>query len=152
MCRSSARSSWHASESDGIAKRLLKAGHGAAVRDVMMAVHFLAGESVDHAREFPRQALKNYLTQADEANQVAADPTQYRVYQGLGKIFELLKTKKTNYELMYPNQVIFGDTEQCLNRIADYEAMGATHVSLITNFGGIPHAEIMRSLNDLPKA
>lgn len=127
---------------------LVKAGHDAGTRDVMMAVHFFAGESAAHAREFPRQAMKNYLTQAGEANQIAADPTQYRGYQGMGKTFEKLRT---NYELMYPNQVIFGDAEQCLKRIADYEAMGATHVSLITNFGGMPHAEIMRSLERFAK-
>jgi hypothetical protein len=42
--------------------------------------------------------------------------------------------------------VIFGNPDQFLERIANYEAMGATHISLIVNFGGMPHAEIMRSL------
>ena len=127
---------------------LAGAGHDPAARDVMMAVHFFAGESPEHARDFPRQAMKNYLAQAGEANQIEADPTQYRGYQGMGKIFEQLRA---NYELMYPNQVIFGDAEQCLKRIADYEAMGATHIALVNNFGGMPHAEIMRSLERFAK-
>jgi alkanesulfonate monooxygenase SsuD/methylene tetrahydromethanopterin reductase-like flavin-dependent oxidoreductase (luciferase family) len=47
--------------------------------------------------------------------------------------------------------VIFGNPEQCLERIAYYEALGATHISLINNFGGMPHAETMRSLERVVK-
>lgn len=122
---------------------LVRAGHDPAARDIMMALHFFVGESPAHAREFPRRPLKNYLAYAAEANRSDADESQYKGYGGIGKIFAHLSG---DYETMYPNQVIFGDAEQCLRRIADYEAMGATHLSLITNFGGMPHQEIMRSL------
>jgi natural product biosynthesis luciferase-like monooxygenase protein len=122
---------------------LAQAGHDPAAREVMMALHFFMGESAAHARDFPRQPLKNYLAYAAEANRSDADESQYKGYGGIGKIFADLSA---NYEMMYPSQVIFGDMEQCLKRIADCAAMGATHLSLITNFGGMPHAEIMRSL------
>lgn len=122
---------------------LTRAGHDPAERDVMMATHFFAGESPAHAREFPRRALGNYLAQAAEANQTIADESQYK---GYGSIGATLAKLGEHYEMMYPNQVMFGDADQCLRRIEDYEAMGAKHLSLITNFGGMPHAEIMRSL------
>jgi natural product biosynthesis luciferase-like monooxygenase protein len=127
---------------------LLKGGHDPKTHDVMVAVHFFCGESAAHARDYPREFISDYLDSAAEANQTDADAVQYRGYSGLAKNLERLSK---NYELMYPNQVVFGDAEQCLKRIEDYEALGATHVSLVTNFGGMPHTEIMRSLERFAK-
>jgi len=115
---------------------------------VMVALHFFCGESPGHARDYPRPFLSDYLDSAAEANQTEADAVQYRGYGGLAQVLERLSQ---NYELMYPNQVVFGDADQCLRRIGDYQALGATHVSLLTNFGGMPHAEIMRSLERCAK-
>jgi alkanesulfonate monooxygenase SsuD/methylene tetrahydromethanopterin reductase-like flavin-dependent oxidoreductase (luciferase family) len=47
---------------------------------------------------------------------------------------------------MYPERVIFGDVDQCIQRLKDIEALGITRLCLLTNFGGMPHQEIMRSL------
>ncbi|MGH7985975.1 MAG: LLM class flavin-dependent oxidoreductase [Candidatus Binataceae bacterium] len=127
---------------------LRRAGHDRGTREVMMCMHFFQGESADHAREYPRQFMANYFELAAEANRVDADPSQYQSYAGIGGIFQRLHEE---YELMYPNQVIFGDAEQCLARFAHYEALGATHMSLINNFGGMPHREIMRSLERFVK-
>ncbi|MBV8451361.1 MAG: LLM class flavin-dependent oxidoreductase, partial [Deltaproteobacteria bacterium] len=127
---------------------LLKAGHDLRTRDVMVAVHFFCGESTVHGRDYPRPFLSDYLDSGAEANHAEADAVQYRGYAGLAQAFERLSQ---NYELMYPNQVVFGDADQCLRRIADYETLGATHISLLTNFGGMPHVEIMRSLERFAK-
>jgi natural product biosynthesis luciferase-like monooxygenase protein len=122
---------------------LTKSGRDPASRDVMMCVHAFCGESSEDARDYPRPFIRNYFQLAAEANLVDADNNQYRGYGGLGKIFEHIHN---NYDFMYPHQVIFGNPDQFLERIGNYEAMGATHISLIVNFGGMPHAEIMRSL------
>lgn len=127
---------------------LTKAGYDPASREVMMCVHAFCGESAEHARDYPRPFMKNYFQLAAEANRVDADEIQYKGYAGMGKIFQHIHE---NYDFMYPNQVVFGNPEECLERIAYYEAMGATQISLITNFGGMPHAEIMRSLERLVK-
>jgi natural product biosynthesis luciferase-like monooxygenase protein len=127
---------------------LRRAGHDPATREIMMCVHFFQGETAEHAREYPRPFMANYFELAAEANRVDADPSQYKSYAGIGAIFQRLHRE---YELMYPNQVIFGDAEQCIARFAHYEAMGATHISLINNFGGMPHSEIMRSLERFVK-
>ncbi|MBF6561322.1 MAG: LLM class flavin-dependent oxidoreductase [Candidatus Binataceae bacterium] len=124
------------------------AGHDLATHDVMMCLHTFIGESPRHARDYPRPYLTNYFELAAAANRVDAQSAQYQGYAGLGKVFKHIHE---NYDFMYPNQVIFGDPEQSLARIAHYEAMGATHISLITNFGGMPHAEIMRSLERFVK-
>jgi len=127
---------------------LTGAGHDPASRDVMMCLHAFCGESAEQARDYPRPFLRNYFELASEANRVDATGTNYQGYGGLGKIFTHIRD---NYDFMYPNQVIFGNPDQCLERIAQCEAMGATHVSLINNFGGMPHAEIMRSLERFVK-
>ncbi|MGH7932115.1 MAG: LLM class flavin-dependent oxidoreductase [Candidatus Binataceae bacterium] len=127
---------------------LSRAGHDPATREIMMCAHFFQGESARHAREYPRPFMANYFALAAEANRTDADPSQYKSYAGIGNIFQALHE---NYDLMYPNKVIFGDADQCVERFAYYEAMGATHISLIGNFGGMPHAEIMRSLERFVK-
>jgi natural product biosynthesis luciferase-like monooxygenase protein len=127
---------------------LAKAGYDPATRDVMMCVHAFCGESANHARDYPRPFVRNYFRLAAEANLVDAENDQYKGYSGLGKVFAHIQD---NYDFMYPNQVIFGNPDQFLERIAHYEAMGATHVSLIVNFGGMPHAEIMHSLERVVK-
>ncbi len=132
----------------GYRDSLSRAGHDPATREVMMCVHFFQGESADHAREYPREFMANYFECAAEANQIDADPEQYRGYAGIGNVFQSLHE---NYEAMYPNNVIFGDAEQCLKRLAFYEEMGANHIAFINNFGGMPHAEIMKSLERFVK-
>ena len=47
---------------------------------------------------------------------------------------------------MYPHKVIFGDPDQCVERIQEIQAMGITNVSLLANFGGLEHDKIMASL------
>jgi len=142
------------SPEDGVARIktyrewLAKSGYEPASREVMMCVHAFCGESAEHARDCPRPFVRNYFQFATWANRVDADQSQYKGYGGIGKIFQHIRE---NSDFMYPNQVIFGNSEQCLERIAYYEAMGATHISLINNFGGMPHAEIMRSLERVVK-
>ncbi len=142
------------SPEDGVARirhyrqTLTEAGYDPASREVMMCMHAFCGESAAHARDYPRPYLTNYFELAAGANRVDADADQYRGYAGIGKIFQHIHE---NYDFMYPNQVIFGDPEQCLERIEYYRAMGATQISLITNFGGMPHREIMRSLERFVK-
>lgn len=128
--------------------QLAKAGHDPSQREVMVCLHFFHGESAEHARDYPRPYLRNYLLAAAEANKVDADPKQYEGYGGIGGGFAMLAE---NYDRMYPGNVIFGNAEQCLERIAEFAEMGATQVSLITNFGGMPHREIMRSLERFAK-
>jgi natural product biosynthesis luciferase-like monooxygenase protein len=122
---------------------LAEAGIDPRTREILLPYHFYCGENPDEAREFPRPYLADYLEAAAEANRSDADASQYSGYQGIGQGFAALAK---NYESMYPNQVIFGDASQCLERMAEVAEFGATEVSLVTNFGAMPHAAIMRSM------
>ncbi len=122
---------------------LVEAGIDPRTRDILLPYHFYCGGNPDEARSFPRPYLADYLEAAAEANRSDADPSQYGGYQGLGQGFAALAK---NYESMYPGQVIFGDPAQCLERMREVVEFGATEVSLISNFGAMPHAAIMRSL------
>jgi len=122
---------------------LVEAGIDPRTRDILMPYHFYCGESPDEAREFPRPYLADYLEAGAEANRNDADASQYSGYQGIAQGFTALARK---YELMYPGQVIFGDPAQCRARIAEIAEFGATEVSLMANFGAMPHAAVMHSL------
>ena len=120
---------------------LIQAGHDPSRREVLLVYHFFMGETARHAQEYPRAFLLRYLQSAAESNQSGAYSQDYQAYAGLGELFS-----KIDYDYMYPERVIFGNAEQCLERLAQLEALGVTHVSLVTNFGGIAHQEVMRSL------
>ncbi len=127
---------------------LAGAGHDPASRDIVLPFHFFCGESHAHARDYPRRFLSNYFVLAAEANQADADAGEYPDYAGLGSIFTSLQS---DYDYMYPSRVIFGDPEECVERIKAAADLGARHVALLTNFGGMPHGQIMRSLERFAK-
>ena len=49
------------------------------------------------------------------------------------------------------HRVIFGDPDQCVERIQQIQAMGITNMSLLANFGGLDHGKIMASLDRFAK-
>jgi alkanesulfonate monooxygenase SsuD/methylene tetrahydromethanopterin reductase-like flavin-dependent oxidoreductase (luciferase family) len=56
-----------------------------------------------------------------------------------------------NYDYLYPQKVIFGDPDQCVERIKQILGMGVTNVSLLINFGGLEHGKIMASFERFAK-
>jgi alkanesulfonate monooxygenase SsuD/methylene tetrahydromethanopterin reductase-like flavin-dependent oxidoreductase (luciferase family) len=48
---------------------------------------------------------------------------------------------------MYPNRVLFGDPDQCVERIKQIQATGVTNIRLLANFGGLEHAQILAALD-----
>jgi alkanesulfonate monooxygenase SsuD/methylene tetrahydromethanopterin reductase-like flavin-dependent oxidoreductase (luciferase family) len=47
---------------------------------------------------------------------------------------------------LYPDRVIFGDPDQCVERIQQLKSIGVTNVALLANFGGLRHEQIKASL------
>jgi alkanesulfonate monooxygenase SsuD/methylene tetrahydromethanopterin reductase-like flavin-dependent oxidoreductase (luciferase family) len=87
-----------------------------------------------------------YVGAAAAANQEAAYSDQYTVYQGLKNAFQAM-----DYDYLYPSRVIFGDPDQCIERIKQVLAVGVTNVSLLVNFGGLDHGKVMASLDRFAK-
>ena len=110
--------------------------------EVLGVFHFYCGDSEQEAKETPRHAMHRYLEAVVKANPEDAYSDQYASYKGLSQAF-----KTFDYdEYMYPHKVIFGDPDQCVERIRQIREMGVTNVSLIPNFGGLDHEKIMTSL------
>ena len=114
--------------------------------EVLGVYHFYCGETAAQAKEEPREAMLRYVSAVKESNQEAAYSDQYRMYQGFQQAFQTF-----NYDYLYPDKVIFGDPDQCAERIKQILASGVTNVSLLANFGGLDHAKILASLDRFAK-
>ncbi|MGH7960772.1 MAG: LLM class flavin-dependent oxidoreductase [Candidatus Binatia bacterium] len=114
--------------------------------EVMSVHHFYCGETAAKAKEEPREAMLRYVGAAADSNQQDAYSDQYKAYQGFSKAF-----KSIDYDYLYPRNVIFGDPDQCVERITQIQATGSTNVSLVINFGGLDHAKIMASFDRFAK-
>lgn len=114
-----------------------------AAPEVLGVYHFYCGETAAKAKEEPREALQRYLNSVVESNQEEAYSDQYKAYKGLHKGFDRME-----YDgYLYPSRVLFGDPDQCVERIKQIQATGVTNISLLANFGGLEHAQILASLD-----
>jgi natural product biosynthesis luciferase-like monooxygenase protein len=119
------------------------AGFGAKGGDVICASHFYCGETPEDGKETPRGAIMRYLGQFSESTRDAQHSDAYQGYDGLSEALQ-----KFDYDgFLYPSpRVVFGDPDQCVERLRALEAMGVKHVGFVVDFGGLPHAKIMASL------
>ncbi len=123
------------------------AGHGKS-GDVVAALHMYCGETAEKGKEEPRKAMMHYLAQFSESTREAEHSDAYQGYDGLSEALS-----KFDYDsFMYPDRVIFGDPDQVTARIRYYEAMGVTQMGFVVDFGGLPHAQIMASLDRFHRA
>ena len=74
-------------------------------------------------------------------------PSKYVGYDGLSEAL-----KRFDYDsFLYPKRVVFGDPDQCVERIRELEAWGVTHMGLLLDFGGLAPAKIFASIERLRK-
>jgi natural product biosynthesis luciferase-like monooxygenase protein len=114
--------------------------------EVLAVYHFYCGETPEKAQEEPREAMMRYVGAVGESNNEAAYSDQYALYQNFRQAF-----RGITYEYLYPSRLIFGDPDQCVQRIREVEAMGITNVSLLVNFGGLEHMKVTASLDRFTK-
>lgn len=111
--------------------------------EVLAVYHFYCGETPEKAKQEPRAAMMRYLESVLASNPEAAYSDQYTAYKDLRKGFQAM-----DYEsYIYPQRVIFGDPEQCVERIQQIQTSGITNVSLLADFGGLPRQQILDSLD-----
>jgi natural product biosynthesis luciferase-like monooxygenase protein len=110
--------------------------------DVICAVHAYCAETPEKGKEEPRAALMRYLGLFAESTRDEQYSEQYAAYSGLSEAL-----KKFDYDrFLYPNRVLFGDPDECIDRVRALEAMGVTHVGLVIDFGGLAREKILASL------
>jgi natural product biosynthesis luciferase-like monooxygenase protein len=110
--------------------------------DVICASHMYCAASAEKGKEEPRAPLMRYLARFSESTRDAQHSEAYAGYDGLSEAL----TKFDYDTFLYPNRVIFGDPDQCVERVRALEAMGVTHVGLVIDFGGLAREQILRSL------
>ena len=115
--------------------------------EVMAVYHFYCGETAEQAIADTREPMLRYVQAVIASNKEAAYSEQYKMYAALPQAFAGF-----TYETLYPQRVIFGDPAQCAARIEEIAAMGVTNVSLLVDFGGLPHAKIMASMDRFAEA
>ena len=97
--------------------------------------------------EDPRAAMMRYLGQFSESTREAQHSEAYVGYDGLSEALT-----KFDYEtFLYPERVVFGDPDQCVERIRALEAMGIRHVGMVVDFGGLEQGKIFASLERFRK-
>lgn len=121
-----------------------RAAHGhKGAAEVLAVYHSYCGETALKAKEEPRAAMLRYLGAAAESNREPAYSDQYAAYANLRSGF---KTMMDYDQVLYPNRLIFGDRDQCVDRIRQIEAIGVTNVGLLVNFGGLARDQVLGSL------
>ena len=100
----------------------VKAGGGPAAATVPFGLHLHCAESTAQARAEARGCMERYV--------------RTRLY-AVQRPFE---------SLVEQDVVAFGDPEEIARVARRYEAAGLTHLLAIANFGGLPHKQVLRSL------
>jgi len=112
--------------------------------EILAVYHFYCGETAEKAKNEPREAMLRYLAAAAESNR---QPAYSQQYQGYGHLQQGFKAMMDYEGTLYPDRVIFGDPEQCIERIRQIRSIGVTNVGLLANFGGMPHQQVMASID-----
>jgi alkanesulfonate monooxygenase SsuD/methylene tetrahydromethanopterin reductase-like flavin-dependent oxidoreductase (luciferase family) len=120
-------------------------GHDPATRQVMAVYHMYCAETDADVAAFADPALRRYqaFTKAtDLSRQAYRDPVAYQDWKGF---FENRET--ITLEQMKADRAVIGRAEECIEKLEMLsERFGITYFSFEVNFGALPHAEVMRSM------
>ena len=86
--------------------------------------------------------MSEYAAAGVEAARKPPDPDRL---QGL-RAARGRRSARSTFETYYPGRVVMGGPEQAIERIRVLRDVGITQVGLLVDFGSLPQAEIMRSL------
>jgi len=103
--------------------------------------HFLDSEDDERLRRMVDTPMSEYAAAAIEAARKPPDPTAYQGYER-----REAGQRSLGFETYYPGRVVMGGPKQAIERIRALRDAGITQVGLLTDFGSVPQAEIMRSL------
>ncbi len=108
-------------------KNYKEAGHDVSKVKVPLALHTFVAETREEAERISKKHVNLYL-----------DTRQY----GRSAQFEDLEARE---------QLLIGSPEDVIARIKKYQEAGCEHIMMLMNFGGIPHEEVMKSLELIAK-
>jgi natural product biosynthesis luciferase-like monooxygenase protein len=103
--------------------------------------HFLDRSDDAQLRSVVDRAMGEYTQAGVEAATKAPDPVAYKGYSAREDY-----QRQSNFDLYYPDRVLMGGRDQVLARLEQMRRMGITQVGMLVDFGSLPQAEILRSL------
>lgn len=114
--------------------------------EVLGVYHFYCAETNEQAVADTREPMMRYVQAVVSSNKEAAYSDQYKMYKSLPEAFAGF-----TYEALYPQRVVFGDPDQVAARISEIIAMGITNIGFVVDFGGLPQAKILASMDRFAK-
>ena len=103
--------------------------------------HFLDQPDDVQLRSVVDGPMGEYTAAGVEAATKAPDPIAYKGYAAREDY-----QRQSSFELYYPDRVLMGARDQVLTRLEQMARMGITQVGMLVDFGSLPQAQIMRSL------
>ncbi len=103
--------------------------------------HFLAEDDNAVLEATVHGPMGEYAAAGLEATRRPADPVAYKGYEqrDAGQL-------SFTFESYFPARVLMGGPEQAIERIKVLSDVGITQIGMLVDFGSLPQAEIMRSL------
>ena len=103
--------------------------------------HFLARPDDARLAEIVHKPMSEYAAAGLEAARRPPDPTAYKGYEQRDA-----GQRRFTFDSYFPGRVLMGGPEQAIARIRVLKDVGITQVAMLVDFGSLPQAEIMRSL------
>ena len=103
--------------------------------------HFLEADDDVRLESIVDQPMQEYAAAGLEATRKPADAKGYEGYEQRDA-----GQRRFGFEMYFPGRVLMGGPGQAIVRIKELESVGITQIGLLIDFGSLPQAEIMRSL------
>jgi natural product biosynthesis luciferase-like monooxygenase protein len=103
--------------------------------------HFLERDDDDKLRQAVHKPMSEYAAAGLEAARKPPDPTAYKGYEQRDA-----GQRRFEFESYFPGRVLMGGPRQAVERIRVLRDVGITQIGMLVDFGSLPQAEIMRSL------
>ena len=103
--------------------------------------HFLAEDDDERLEAAVHGPMSEYAAAGLEATRNPADPVAYKGYEQRDA-----GQRRFTFESYFPGRVLMGGPEQAIERIGVLSDIGITQIGMLVDFGSLPQAEIMRSL------
>jgi natural product biosynthesis luciferase-like monooxygenase protein len=119
--------------------------HGRRVEDYEICcvyhAHFLASDDDDLLQQVVHHAMSEYAAAGLEATRRPPDPIGYKGYEQRDA-----GQRRFAFESYFPDRVLMGSPQQAIERIKVLKGVGITQIALLVDFGSLPQARIMHSL------
>ena len=103
--------------------------------------HFRAGEDDAALEAAVHKAMGEYAEAGLEATRRPAESDAYKGYEQRDA-----GQRRFTFESYFPGRVLMGGPDQAIERIRILADIGITQIGMLVDFGSLPQAEIMRSL------